>query len=72
MERAAVQREARQTIAADPTERLLLAHLSGEPVHLDEIVRLAAMPAAQVSSLLAMMELKGLVRQSGSMRYVKG
>jgi DNA processing protein len=72
LERAAVQSEARQTIAADPTERLLLEHLSSEPVHLDEIVRLAAMPAAQVSGLLAMMELKGLVRQSGSMRYVKG
>lgn len=72
LERAAVQHEARQTIAADPTERLLLKHLSSEPVHLDEIVRLASMPAAQVSGLLAMMELKGLVRQSGSMRYVKG
>lgn len=72
LERAAVQSEARQTIAVDPTERLLLEHLSSEPVHLDEIVRLAATPAAQVSSLLAMMELKGLVRQSGSMRYVKG
>lgn len=72
LERAAVQREARQTIAADPTERLLLEHLSSEPVHLDDIVRLASMPAAQVSGLLAMMELKGLVRQSGSMRYVKG
>ncbi len=72
LERAAVQHEARQTIAADPTERLLLEHLSSEPVHLDEIVRLASMPPSQVSSLLAMMELKGLVRQSGSMRYVKG
>ena len=72
LERAAVQREARQTIAADPTERLLLAHLSSEPVHLDEIVRLSAMTPAQISGLLAMMELKGLVRQSGSMRYVKG
>lgn len=72
LERVAVQREARQTIAADPTERLLLAHLSSEPVHLDEIVRLSAMPAAQVNGLLAMMELKGLVRQSGSMRYVRG
>lgn len=72
LERVSVQREARQTIAADPTERLLLAHLSSEPVHLDEIVRLSAMPAAQVNGLLAMMELKGLVRQSGSMRYIKG
>ena len=72
LERVAVQREARQSIAADPTERLLLVHLSSEPIHLDEIVRLSAMPAAQVSGLLAMMELKGLVRQSGSMRYVRG
>ncbi len=72
LERAAVQKEARQTIPADPTERRLLEHLSSEPIYLDEIVRGAAMPAAQVSSLLAMMELKGLVRQVSSMRYVRG
>ena len=71
VERAVVQREARQTIPADPTERSLLEHLSSEPLHLDEIVRISAMPAAQVSGLLAMMELKGLVRQSGAMRYVR-
>ena len=72
LERASVQKEARQTIPTDPTERRLLERLSSEPIHLDEIVRESAMPAAQVSGLLAMMELKGLVRQVSSMRYVRG
>ncbi|MBX3050403.1 MAG: DNA-processing protein DprA [Caldilineaceae bacterium] len=72
LEQVAVQQEARQSIPADPTERKILAYLSMEPVHLDEIVRESAMPAAQVSSLLAMMELKGLVRQVSSLRYVRG
>jgi hypothetical protein len=34
-------------------------------------VRQSVMSPPQVSSLLAMMELKGLVRQVGSMSYVK-
>jgi len=72
LERVAVQREARQTIPAEPSERKLLELLGMEPIHLDEIVRGAAMPAAQVSGLLAMMELKGLVRQVSSMRFVRG
>lgn len=72
LERTAVQAEARQTLPADPTERRLLEHLGVDPVHLDEIVRSSAMPAAQVSGLLAMMELKGLVRQVSAMRYTRG
>ncbi|HRJ44632.1 MAG: DNA-processing protein DprA [Caldilineaceae bacterium] len=71
LERAAIQAEARQSIPADPTERTLLEHLSSEPLHLDELMRAVAMPAAQISALLAMMELKGLVRQAGPMRYVR-
>lgn len=72
LERIAVQREARKAIPADPTEERLLEKLSSDPRHLDEIVRDTAMPAAQVSSLLALMELKGLVRQVSAMRYVRG
>lgn len=72
LERASVQQEARKRIPADPTEQRLLTHLNSEPIHLDEIVRHSQMPAAQVSGLLAMMELKGLVRQVASQRYVRG
>lgn len=65
------QRVVQQSVPADPLEAELLAHLSQEPRHVDEIVRRSALPPAQASSLLAIMELKGLVRQVGAMCYVR-
>jgi len=64
------QRAVQQSVPPDPLEAELLAHLSGEPRHVDEIVRRSNLPSAQISSLLAIMELKGLVRQVSSMCYV--
>ncbi len=55
---------------ADETERKLLAHLSAEPLHADELSVLTTLPIATVSSALAMMELKGMARQVGGMTYV--
>jgi DNA processing protein len=66
----AEQAEARDVLPADETEAALFAHLSAEPTHVDELQRLAALPIAQVTSTLALMELKGMVRQVGTMRYV--
>jgi DNA processing protein len=72
LERTTAQREMRQSIAPDPSEAKLLNSLSKEPKHVDELVREVTLAAAQVISLLTMMELKGLVRQVGPMRYVRG
>jgi DNA processing protein len=55
----------------DGAEAVLLGHVGYEPVHIDEIRRTAQLPIAEVSSSLAMMELKGLVKQVGSMHYVR-
>lgn len=66
----AEQKEARQTLPATETEALLLAHLSAEPVHVDDLTRAVGLPVAQVTSTLALMELKGMVRQVGGMKYV--
>ena len=49
----------------------LLRFLSREPVHIDEVTRQCDLPISTVSSALAMMELKGIVRQVGAMSYVK-
>lgn len=65
------QQAARAVIAADPQEAALLAHISQEPRHLDDLVRQSTMPAPQVAGLLTVMELKGLVRQVGSLSYVR-
>jgi len=51
-------------------EATLLKHLSPQPSHVDEIVRASGMSSAEVSSTLAIMELKGMVQQVGGMRYV--
>jgi DNA processing protein len=47
----------------------VLKHLCNEPTHIDEVCRRSQLPIATVSSTLAMMELKGMVRQLGGMNY---
>jgi DNA processing protein len=66
----AEQSEARAVVPDNETEATLLRYLSAEPVHVDELRQQSGLPIAQVSSTLALMELKGLVRQSGGMNYV--
>jgi len=64
------QSEARQVLPADETEAALLAHLSAEPTHVDDLQQQLELPIAQVTSTLALMELKGMVRQAGGMKYI--
>jgi DNA processing protein len=55
----------------DETERSLLNVLSAEPLHIDEVARAASLPMSVVSATLAMMELKGVARQTGGMNYIR-
>ena len=64
-----VQWERLSVESADPEEADLLQHVTRNPVHIDDLVRVSAMPVTQVSSLLTMLELKGLVQQVGTMHY---
>jgi DNA processing protein len=64
------QMEMREVLPESETEGVLLKQLSAEPSHIDEVCRRSGLPAATVSGTLAMMELKGLVRQVGTMNYV--
>jgi DNA processing protein len=66
----AEQVEARQVLPDDETEAALLSHLSAEPAHVDEIRQQVGLSIEQVTSTLALMELKGMVRQVGGMKYV--
>ncbi len=51
-------------------EAALIAYLSGQPIHVDELCRSTNLPTSMVTSTLTMMELKGMVRQVGGMNYV--
>jgi len=63
--------EAQLLLPTDATEALLLELLAEEPIYVDEVGRAAGLPIATVSSTLALMELKGLVRQVGGMQYIR-
>jgi DNA processing protein len=65
------QMELKQALPATDTEADLLRHITKEPVHIDEVCRGSGLPASTVSSLLAMMELKGLIREVGGKAYVR-
>lgn len=64
------QQSARVVLPADATEAAIFNVLGHEPMHIDEIGQQAHLPIDKVSATLALMELKGMVRQLGQMQYV--
>jgi DNA processing protein len=67
---SAQQMEMKEIIPTTETEKLLLKQLTAEPIHIDQVCRNSGLPISTVSSNLAIMELKGLVRQVSTMNYV--
>ena len=66
----AEQRTARVVLPADAVEAQLFDVLGREPLHIDEIRTKTEIPIEKVTATLALMELKGMVRQVGGMQYV--
>lgn len=60
-----------EALPEDDGERKVLGALTFEPTHVDEVQTRCGLPAAQVAASLAMLELKGRVRQVGGMQYVR-
>ena len=69
MTRIVEQKDARIILPANETETHLFNLLSHEPLHVDEIRNETNYNIELVTSTLALMELKGMVRQVGGMRY---
>ena len=57
--------------AEDSIEAQVLQHLTREPQHIDEVGRRSGLPVSAVSSTLAVMELKGLVKEVGAMHFIR-
>ena len=66
----AEHQQVRAVAPESENEAKLLKLLSADPVHIDDLGRETGLPIATVSSTLALMELKGMVRQIGGMNYV--
>lgn len=54
-----------------PEEQKILAVLSHEPIHIDKIIKAATLQTATASSLLSLLEIKGLAKNTGGMHYVR-
>ncbi|HLZ70466.1 MAG TPA: DNA-processing protein DprA [Dehalococcoidia bacterium] len=65
------QAELAAAVPEGAAESALLGLLGVEPTHIDEVTRASRLSAAEVSSGLALLELKGYVRQVGGMQYVR-
>ncbi len=64
------QHAARTVLPADATEAALFQVIGSQPLHIAEIRALTSLPIETVSGTLALMELKGMVRQVGGMQYI--
>ena len=62
--------EARAIIPDNDIEAALLKELSTEPTHVDDLGHKTGMSASDIAGTLTMMELKGMVKQTGGMNYV--
>lgn len=56
---------------ASPEEETVLSVLSSDPLHIDNISRLAKLQTNIISSCLAMMEIKGWIKNIGGQNYIK-
>lgn len=62
--------ETKKIIPDNEREGSILECLSHEPIHIDEITRLTNLTSSIINSTLALMEMKGMVKNLGSMQYV--
>ena len=63
------QLEIKEFLPASEAESLILKQLTPEPSHIDEVCHRSGLTTSEVSSTLAMLELKGMAKQVGSMYY---
>lgn len=70
MTQIAEQKAARKVLPSNPTEAKLFQALGLESMHVDDISSQVNLPVEEVSSTLALMELKGMVRKVTGMKYM--
>lgn len=62
--------EAKKIIPETAEEKIITGYLAEEPKHINEIVRLTKLDINIINSTLVIMEMKGMVRNIGGMRYI--
>lgn len=65
------EKNTKQGIPLDTIEASVVSLLTSAPKHIDELARESDLPVATISGALALLELKGAIRNVGAMRFVR-
>ena len=64
--------EANKEIIPDsPEEATVLKHLSGQPIHINELTKLTDLTITEINATLMLLEMKGQIRNLGNMTFAK-
>ncbi len=70
LSRLAEENAARRALPSDPAEAELIERLADGALQIDDLARAVDQPVAEVARRLTLMELKGMVRHVGGMRWM--
>lgn len=70
IEKRSTQDQVKRIIPATPEEEKILKKLSQDPAHIDTIAKLTKLEASAVSATLAVMEMKGMIKNIGGQNYI--
>jgi DNA processing protein len=70
MKLVARQQVVRRSLPGNHNEALLYNAVGDDPLHVDDLCNLTELPIEEVTSTLAIMELKGMVRKTFGMKYI--
>jgi len=70
LEKKATEKSAKRVIPDSAEEEKIVKILSGEPIHIDRIIKLAKLKTSVASSTLVVLEMKGLIKDIGGQNYI--
>ncbi|MDD3498080.1 MAG: DNA-processing protein DprA [Candidatus Moranbacteria bacterium] len=70
LERKKMEKSAKKIIPESIEEKNIIDILSSEPTHIDRIIKLAKLKTSVASSTLAILEMKGMIRDIGGQNYI--
>ncbi|MDO9509669.1 MAG: hypothetical protein Q7J14_00085, partial [Candidatus Magasanikbacteria bacterium] len=68
----AVKQTTQQTVMNfTPDEEKILNIMSTEPINIDFIIRESGLPSPQVSTIMVLLEMRGIIKNAGNMNFYK-
>lgn len=71
LEQAKEFKTVKEVVPENETEKILLELLNDQPLHVDKISQCARLDISVINSTLAVMEMKGMVKNLGNQKYIK-